>query len=96
MDPRCTRSSNESGQTLPLVVAFVLVLMIMCGAVIDIGNAYRVHQQLQASADAAAAAGASNLPSAAAAITAATKRALLLMSAPEVGVARRTEPPRSS
>ncbi len=73
MDPRCTRSSNESGQTLPLVVAFVLVLMIMCGAVIDIGNAYRVHQQLQASADAAAAAGASNLPSAAAAITAATK-----------------------
>ena len=45
----------------------------MCGAVIDIGNAYRVHQQLQASADAAAAAGASNLPSAAAAITAATK-----------------------
>ena len=27
MDPRCTHSSNESGQTLPLVVAFVLVLM---------------------------------------------------------------------
>ena len=73
MDPRCAPSSNESGQALPLVVAFVLVLMIMCGAVIDIGNAYRVHQQMQASADAAAAAGAGNLPSTAAAITAATK-----------------------
>ena len=62
MDPRCTRSLNESGQTLPLVAVFIIVLMITAGAVIDLGNAYRVHQQLQASADAAAAAGAGNLP----------------------------------
>ena len=69
MDPRCLPRADERGQTLPLVVAFVLVLMIMCGAVIDVGNAFRVHQQLQASADAAAAAGADNLPSTLAAIT---------------------------
>ena len=71
MDPRGVPSSNEGGQTLPLIVVFVLSLMIVCGMVIDIGNAYRVHQQLQASADAAAAAGAGNLPSTTAAINAA-------------------------
>ncbi len=68
---RCLPSSRESGQTLPLIALFVVVLLAVCGMVVDVGNAYRVHQQLQASADAAAAAGASNLPSTTAALTAA-------------------------
>jgi Flp pilus assembly protein TadG len=62
---------STSGQTLPLVVVFLLTLLLFCGAVIDIGNAYRVKQALQASADAAVAAGAGNLPNTGAASTAA-------------------------
>jgi Flp pilus assembly protein TadG len=66
-----TARSTTSGQTLPLVVVFLLTLLLFCGAVIDIGNAYRVKQALQASADAAVAAGAGNLPNTGAASTAA-------------------------
>jgi Flp pilus assembly protein TadG len=66
-----TRRSTISGQTLPLVVVFLLTLLLFCGAVIDIGNAYRVKQALQASADAAVAAGAGNLPNTGAATAAA-------------------------
>jgi Flp pilus assembly protein TadG len=66
-----TTRRATSGQTLPLVVVFLLTLLLFCGAVIDIGNAYRVKQALQASADAAAAAGAGNLPNTGAANTAA-------------------------
>jgi Flp pilus assembly protein TadG len=66
-----TARSTTSGQTLPLVVVFLLTLLLFCGAVIDIGNAYRVKQALQASADAAVAAGAGNLPNTAAANSAA-------------------------
>jgi Flp pilus assembly protein TadG len=66
-----TTRRSTSGQTLPLVVVFLLTLLLFCGAVIDIGNAYRVKQALQASADAAVAAGAGNLPNTGAA-TAAT------------------------
>src|SRR4051794_7569385 len=62
---------STSGQTLPLVVVFLLTLLLFCGAVIDIGNAYRVKQALQASADAAVAAGAGNLPNTGAASAAA-------------------------
>jgi Flp pilus assembly protein TadG len=62
---------TTSGQTLPLVVVFLLTLVVFCGAVIDIGNAYRVKQALQASADAAVAAGAGNLPNTGAASAAA-------------------------
>ena len=47
-----------SGQTLPLVVVFMFTMLVFAGLVIDIGNAYRVQQALQASADASAAAGA--------------------------------------
>jgi Flp pilus assembly protein TadG len=61
---------TASGQTLPLVVVFLLTLLLFCGAVIDVGNAYRVKQALQASADAAVAAGAGNLPNTTAASTA--------------------------
>jgi hypothetical protein len=53
------------------VVVFLLTLLLFCGAVIDIGNAYRVKQALQASADAAVAAGAGNLPNTGAASAAA-------------------------
>ena len=66
-----TARRSTSGQTLPLVVVFLLTLLLFCGAVIDIGNAYRVKQALQASADAAVAAGAGNLPNTGAASTAA-------------------------
>jgi Flp pilus assembly protein TadG len=66
-----TTRRTTSGQTLPLVVVFLLTLLLFCGAVIDIGNAYRVKQALQASADAAVAAGAGNLPNTAAASAAA-------------------------
>jgi hypothetical protein len=54
--------SRELGQTLPLVIVFLVVLLLMCGAVVDIGNAYRAEDALQASADAAATAAADNLP----------------------------------
>ena len=50
-----------SGQALPLVVVFMFTLLIFAGLVIDLGNAYRVQQALQASADASAAAGAGQL-----------------------------------
>ena len=49
------------GQTLPLVVVFMFSLLVFAGLVIDLGNAYRVQQALQASADASAAAGAGQL-----------------------------------
>ena len=56
------KDSRELGQTLPLVIVFLVVLLLMCGAVVDIGNAYRAQDALQASADAAATAAADNLP----------------------------------
>ena len=56
------RWTETKGQTLPLIVVFMLLLMVVCGMVLDIGNAYRVKTALQASADAAAAAGAGQLP----------------------------------
>ena len=62
--------SRELGQTLPLVIVFLVVLLLMCGAVVDIGNAYRAQNALQASADAAATAAADNLPDVGAASTA--------------------------
>ena len=70
-DTEDTTRRTTSGQTLPLVVVFLLTLLLFCGAVIDIGNAYRVKQALQASADAAVAAGAGNLPNTGAASAAA-------------------------
>ena len=56
-----TDSRQAAGQTLPLVVVFMLSILIFAGLVIDLGNAYRVQQALQASADAAAAGGAGQL-----------------------------------
>ena len=57
--PICSR--RESGQTLPLIAVMMLTLLCFLGLVIDVGNAYRVKDALQASADAAAAAGAGTL-----------------------------------
>ena len=62
---------QPAGQTVPIVVLFMFVLLLMCGAVIDLGNAYRVRQALRASTDAAAAAAADNLPDPVAAASAA-------------------------
>ncbi len=66
------RGGGIAGQTLPLVVIFMMSLLLAAGLTIDVGNAYRVKQSLQASADAASAAGAGNLPSPGAAISAAS------------------------
>jgi Putative Flp pilus-assembly TadE/G-like len=53
--------ASTAGQTLPLVVVFMLSILVFAGLVIDLGNAYRVQKALQASADASAAAGAGQL-----------------------------------
>ncbi|HEY0387967.1 MAG TPA: vWA domain-containing protein [Gaiellales bacterium] len=55
-------AGSQRGQALPLIVAYMFVLLLMAGAVIDLGNAYRVRGQLQASTDAAATAAADRLP----------------------------------
>jgi hypothetical protein len=55
------RAAATAGQTLPLVVVFMLSILVFAGLVIDFGNAYRVQKALQASADASAAAGAGQL-----------------------------------
>ena len=58
-----TRSpSSAAGQTLPLVVLFVVVLCGMAGLVIDLGNGYLQKRSAQNVADAAALAGASAIP----------------------------------
>ncbi|HET7172468.1 MAG TPA: vWA domain-containing protein [Gaiellales bacterium] len=44
------RGGRVAGQTLPLVVIFMMSLLLAAGMAIDIGNAYRVKQSLQASA----------------------------------------------
>jgi Flp pilus assembly protein TadG len=62
---------DESGQTLPLIALFMVIMLGILGMVVDLGNAYRVHQQLQATADAAAAAGADQLPNTTGAVSAA-------------------------
>jgi hypothetical protein len=56
---------SESGQTLPLVIVFMVCILLFAGLVIDLGQAYRTRIQLQASADAASLAGAARFPDAA-------------------------------
>jgi Putative Flp pilus-assembly TadE/G-like/von Willebrand factor type A domain len=67
----CRPGPDDRGQVLPWIAVMFVILLAIAGMVIDIGNAYRVHQQLQATADAAAAAGADNLPSTGNAVSAA-------------------------
>ncbi len=58
---------NEEGQSLLLVVAFLLVLLGFCALTIDVGHAYLAQRRLQSSVDSAALAGADSLPDTAAA-----------------------------
>src|SRR5262249_29010871 len=69
---RSTR--DERGQALVIPVLFLVVLLGMAAATIDVGSWYRTHRQAQAAADAAALAAAPELP--AHTTTAATSRAL--------------------
>ena len=55
---------REDGQTLPLVIVFMVCILLFAGLVIDLGQAYRTRIQLQASADAASLAGAARFPDA--------------------------------
>src|SRR6476646_6260110 len=54
--------SSAAGQTLPLVVLFMGVLIAMSGLVIDLGNSYVQKRSTQNVADAAALAGAATIP----------------------------------
>ena len=70
--------ADERGQTLPIIIAFMVVLLLFCALVIDVGNAWRAREALQASTDAAATAAAGTLtltypPSNASALAAAAK-----------------------
>ncbi len=60
--------ADESGQVMPLLLVGVIVIMLgMAAFAIDVGHAYLVKRQLQASSDAAALVGAQALPDVAAA-----------------------------
>lgn len=73
-DERCTESTagrcglldrigrSEAGQTLPLICLFMVSLLGVAGAVIDLGNAYLQRQEVQRAADASALAGAAAIP----------------------------------
>ena len=55
-------AASAAGQTLPMVVLFLVVLCGMAGLVIDLGNGYLQKRSTQNVADAAALAGASAIP----------------------------------
>ena len=55
------RVREETGQVLVISVVFLVVLVAMAGAVVDVGSWYYQHRKLQATADAAALAGAQGL-----------------------------------
>src|SRR5262245_56109311 len=57
------RFSNERGQSMVLTFVFLIVLMAMSAAVIDVGSWYKAHRSAQSTADAAALAGAQGLTS---------------------------------
>ncbi len=58
-----TNLRDERGQSLVLVVLFLVVLLGFAALVLDVGHAYLAQRKLQASVDAAALAGAGGLPS---------------------------------
>lgn len=62
-------SRDESGQVFALLAVALVVLLGMTALVLDLGYAYYVKRSLQASADAAATAGATELPDASAAVS---------------------------
>jgi Flp pilus assembly protein TadG len=53
---------SERGQTLPLIVVFLMSLLGMCAFAIDAGTWYQARRAVQSTADASALAGASQLP----------------------------------
>jgi Putative Flp pilus-assembly TadE/G-like len=57
-----TRHKSSCGQAYVLTILFLLVLLGMAAAVLDVGSWYRAHRSLQATVDAAALAGAQALP----------------------------------
>ena len=57
-----TRFDNQRGQSMVLTLVFVIALMAMATAVLDVGSWYRTHRHTQATADAAALAAAQELP----------------------------------
>jgi Flp pilus assembly protein TadG len=71
VSPVRARIRNEDGQTLVIVVLFMIVLLGFCALVIDVGHAYLAQRRLQSSVDAAALAGATALPNVVQAQTAA-------------------------
>lgn len=57
-----SRHKSSSGQAYVITCLFLLVLMGMAAAAVDVGSWYRAHRALQATVDAAALAGAQALP----------------------------------
>jgi Flp pilus assembly protein TadG len=57
-----TGHRSTSGQAYVLTILFLVVLLGMAAAVLDVGSWYRAHRALQATVDAAALAGAQKLP----------------------------------
>lgn len=57
-----TRFDNQRGQSMVLTLVFMIALMAMATAVLDVGSWYRTHRHTQATADAAALAAAQELP----------------------------------
>jgi Putative Flp pilus-assembly TadE/G-like len=57
-----TRHKSSCGQAYVLTILFLVVLLGMAAAVLDVGSWYRAHRSLQATVDAAALAGAQKLP----------------------------------
>jgi hypothetical protein len=57
-----TRHRHSCGQAYVLTILFLVVLLGMAAAVLDVGSWYRAHRSLQATVDAAALAGAQKLP----------------------------------
>jgi hypothetical protein len=56
------RHKNQRGQAMVFTLVFMIVLLGMAAAVLDVGAWYRAHRQTQATADASALAGAQDLP----------------------------------
>jgi Flp pilus assembly protein TadG len=56
------KRSGQAGQTLPMVMFFMVALLGVAGLVVDVGGWYLQKRQVQASADASALAGANQLP----------------------------------
>ena len=56
------RRRDQAGQTLPMVMFFMVALLGVAGLVVDVGGWYLQKRQVQAAADASALAGANQLP----------------------------------